>query len=60
MRHQKHKTLEEGGKNVDFGISSNLSCYQLKIYYIHKMIYVNLAVTTKQKFMVNTQNKKGI
>lgn len=40
------------------GMYSNLSCYQLKIHcYIHEMIYVNLKVTTKQKFIVNTQKK---
>lgn len=37
---------------------SNLTSYQLKIdYYTHRMIYVSLTLTTKQKHTVNTQKK---
>lgn len=42
----------------NFEMCSNLSCYPLKIdCYIHGMLHVNLRVTTKQKFIVNTQKK---
>ena len=38
---------------------SNLSCYQLKIdYYKYKLFYVSPVVTTKQKPIVDTQNKQ--
>lgn len=39
--------------------SSNLSFFQLKIdFYIHRMLYVNLTVTTHTKiYIVNTQKK---
>ena len=37
---------------------SNLSFSDLKIgHYMDSMLYVNLTVTTKQKFTVNTQKK---
>ena len=37
-------------KMESFGMSSNLSCYQLKIdCYKPMMLYVNFMVTTKQK-----------
>ena len=42
-----------------FRMCSNLTCYQLKIdWYIHRLIYVSLMVTTKQKPIVSkeTQN----
>ena len=40
-------------------MESNLSCYELKTdYYRHKLLYVSLIVTTKQKPIVNTQKIK--
>ena len=41
--------MGRGIKMESFGMSSNLSCYQLKIdYYKPMMLCVNLMVTTKQ------------
>ena len=37
---------------------SHLSCYQLETdCYLHRMLYVNLMVTTGKKLIVNTQKK---
>ena len=37
---------------------SYLSCKKLKTgYYLHRISYVNLTVTTRKKFIVNTQKK---
>ena len=47
-----------GGENTEFGMCSNLSCYQLKIdHCVQRMIYVNLTVTTKQEVTVNSHKK---
>lgn len=52
--------MGRGIKMESFGMSSNLSCYQLKIdCYKPMMLYVNLMVTTKQKPIENAQKKEG-
>ena len=49
----KHKT-QEGDKNLEFG-----NGFKLKLLptYIHRKIYVNITVITKQKLIANTQKK---
>lgn len=44
-----------GGINVALSIDPNLCCYQLKIIYKHKLLYLILMVASKQKPIVNIQ-----
>ena len=51
--------MGRGIKMESFGMSSNLSCYQLKIdCYKPMMLYVNLMVTTKQKPISTTSKRE--
>lgn len=47
--------IKNGGKILKLYYISNLSCYQFKIdWYINRILYVKLMLTTKGKFTVNT------
>ena len=55
-----HQNIKWGWEqNGSIGMQSNFSCYQLKIdYYIYKMFYISLMVTTKQKPTADKQKTK--
>lgn len=48
------------GEKLKYSISKcSLRCYQIKIDgYKYEIFYVNLMITTKKKFIVDTQNIK--